>query len=78
MQIDQDEPELSLRRGDSDADATPEDLEGEFPGWHCWRGIAGLWYARLLSSSPAVVVRSADPTGLRDSIRREISRLNDW
>jgi hypothetical protein len=40
-----------------------EDAAAEFPGWHCWRGIAGLVYARLLGRSPPIVVRGEDPTG---------------
>ena len=43
----------------------------ELPGWHVWRGINGLVYARLLNSSPPLVVRGEDAVDLRDQIRRE-------
>jgi hypothetical protein len=46
----------------------------EFPGWHCWRGIAGLVYARKLQTSPPVVLRAEDPTALRDEIRGWVGR----
>jgi hypothetical protein len=40
----------------------------EFPHWHVWRGVAGLFYARRPRSSPPKVVRSKDTTTLRDRI----------
>lgn len=43
-------PRLS-QPSDSDAlIAEPEtfqDVEREFPGWHVWKGVNQLWYARL-------------------------------
>ena len=56
------------------AEPTLDDIEREFPAWHCWRGIAGLVYARRLLSSPPIVVRGEDPVDLRDQIRGEIGR----
>jgi hypothetical protein len=43
----------------------------ELPGWHVWRGISGLVYARRLNTSPPLVVRGEDAVDLRDAIRRE-------
>ncbi|HUY44619.1 MAG TPA: hypothetical protein VMV92_02670 [Streptosporangiaceae bacterium] len=43
----------------------------ELPGWHVWRGISGLVYARRLNSPPPLVVRGEDAVDLRDAIRRE-------
>jgi hypothetical protein len=43
----------------------------ELPGWHVWRGISGLVYARRRSTSPPLVVRGEDAVDLRDAIRRE-------
>lgn len=45
-----------------------EEIEREFAGWHAWRGISKLYYARLLMSSPAVVVEGEDFIDLRDQI----------
>jgi hypothetical protein len=50
-----------------------EDLEREFPGWHIWCGISGLWYASVRRSSPPIVVRGEDPKDLRDEIRRKLA-----
>ena len=46
-----------------------DDVARDYPRWHCWAGISGLFYARLLRSSPPVVVRGEDAADLRDSIR---------
>lgn len=44
------------------------DIETEFPGWEAFRGVNLLWYARLLLSSPPVVLRGESLTDLRDQI----------
>lgn len=51
------------------AEPTLEDVQSEYPAWHCWRGIAGLLYARKPLTSPPVVIRGEDATDLRDQIR---------
>ncbi len=63
---------------DADPGANPDDgppawwpYASELPGWHAWRGVNGLVYARLLKSSPPIVVRGEDAVDLRDQIRRE-------
>ena len=53
--------------------ATLRSIERDYPGWHCWRGVGGILYARRLKSSPPIVVRAADPAQLRDAIARAIS-----
>ena len=53
-----------------DLDLSREELERQFPRWHMWKGIAGLWYASRRGSSPPVVVRGEDLVDLRDEIRR--------
>jgi len=61
---------------DQSAGGTPdpgrEDLERQFPRWHTWQGISGLWYASRRQTSPPAVVRGEDLTDLRDQIRRWI------
>lgn len=42
----------------------------EFPAWQVWRGVDDLCYARLLGSSPPIVVRGEDAVDLRDQVRR--------
>jgi hypothetical protein len=46
-------------------DPSPESLEREFPGWTVWRGVSELWYARRLNTSPPVILRDENLTGLR-------------
>lgn len=53
----------------SGAEPTLDEVAAEFPGWECWRGIAGLLYTRKMLSSPPVVIRAEDPTDLQDQIR---------
>ena len=38
------------------------------PGWHVWRGVAGLLYARRPKTSPPKVARARDVTALREQI----------
>jgi len=45
-----------------------DDLDGldDIPcGWHYWRGVSGLFYARRKLSSPPVVLRAETLDGLR-------------
>jgi hypothetical protein len=58
----------------SGAEPTLGDVAREFPGWECWRGIAGLLYARKMLSSPPVVIRAEGPQDLRDQIRGWLGR----
>ncbi|MGP8000006.1 MAG: hypothetical protein ACLPKI_22230 [Streptosporangiaceae bacterium] len=51
------------------SEPTLDTIAAEFPGWHTWRGIAGLFYASLRDASPPIVVRGEDPLDLCDQIR---------
>jgi len=51
------------------AEPALDDVEREFPRWHCWRGVSGLVYASRRLTSPPAVVRAEDPVDLRDQIR---------
>jgi len=42
----------------------------EFPDWHVWRGVSGLYYASLDRSSPKITVRGEDPVDLHDEVVR--------
>jgi len=57
-------------RGATTVDESPEwwPYAPEFPHWHVWRGVAGLFYARRPRSSPPKVVRGRDLTTLRERI----------
>jgi hypothetical protein len=48
--------------------------QSEFPDWRLWQGDNKLFYARLPGTSPLVIVRAADVTGLRDEIISAESR----
>lgn len=41
----------------------------EFPRWNCWQGVNKRYYARLLNSSPPIVLNAEDTGDLRDQIR---------
>jgi hypothetical protein len=45
-------------------------LARQFPRWEAWKGVSGLCYARLLRSSPPIVVRGEDATDVADQIKR--------
>jgi hypothetical protein len=44
-------------------------LAGKYPRWEAWRGISGLFYARLRGTSDEPVV-GEDATDLADQIAR--------
>jgi len=45
-------------------------LRSEFPRWHFWRGVNGIWYASRMKTSPPVLRQAGDAAGLRDLLRR--------
>jgi hypothetical protein len=52
----------------------PDDPEAwaSILGWHCWRGVAGIWYGRRTGPSPTVVIRA----GSLDALRALIDQWN--
>lgn len=59
-----------------DGEPTLADVQREFPGWECWRGTSGLYYARMpgrprRQKADAV---GEDPRDLRDMIIRARSK----
>lgn len=42
----------------------------EFPRWYVWRGVTGLYYARIPGVSPQRVLRALTADILRDEIVR--------
>lgn len=61
-----------------DSDPTVEALEAEFNGWHCWKGVNQLWYARRPGVSPPLIAeRAEDLTDLRDKIVAAIWRRDN-
>ena len=40
----------------------------EFPSWYVWRGVTGLYYARVPGISPQRVLRATSAAALRDQI----------
>jgi hypothetical protein len=51
----------------------PEALEAELPGWHAWRGVTGLFYARRVKSSPPIVLRAESLDDLYEQVRAHVS-----
>jgi hypothetical protein len=52
-------------------------LQGHYVGWQCFRGVNRLCYARLVKSSPQVLVRGEDWTDLGHEIQRAIARAEE-
>jgi hypothetical protein len=59
-----------------DGEPTLADVQREFPGWECWRGTSGLYYARRCTRprNHSYDVQGEDPLDLRDMIRGWIGR----
>ena len=57
-------------------DPTLADVDARFPRWEVWRGIDGLFHARIKGSTPPVLVRGESPDDLADQILRW-ERLHD-
>jgi hypothetical protein len=51
------------------------DVQREFPGWECWRGTSGLYYARRCTRprNHSADVQGQNPLALRDQIRRAVA-----
>jgi hypothetical protein len=45
-------------------------LARRFPRWETWKGVSGRWYARLLRSSPPVVLQGEDAQDMADQTMR--------
>jgi hypothetical protein len=54
------------------ADTTPQwwAYAHELPRWYVWRGVSGLYYARIPGISPQRVLRARTADLLRDEILR--------
>jgi hypothetical protein len=50
------------------------EIESEYPTWQVWEGVNQMFYARLIKSSPPVVITGEDLLDLRDQIRGWIGR----
>jgi hypothetical protein len=51
-------------------DAEIRAIAEEFPGWDAWQGLVnGLWHARLVGTTPPVMVHGETPADLRELIR---------
>lgn len=44
------------------------DIEREFPRWHAWIGVNGVYYARRLLASPPLLLRGTDPFDLWNQV----------
>ena len=57
-------------------DSQLQQLYGRFPGWECWKGVSGLFYARWRRSTPPVVVRASTPDALARKIEQAQSEAD--
>jgi hypothetical protein len=59
-----------------DDEPTLADVQGEYPAWHCWRAVSGLFYARPQGAQPGSgpLVRGEDPLDLRHELIRAQAR----
>ena len=53
---------------DQDLAAALAQVDRDHPGWHAWRGVLGLMYARRPRTSPPMVVRAVSVDQLREQI----------
>jgi hypothetical protein len=53
---------------------TLADVQRDYPGWECWRGVSGLYYARRPGRPRRHKAEAVgeDPGDLRDMIVRSI------
>ena len=49
---------------------TLADVGARFPAWEAWRGIDGMFHARIRGATPPVMVRGESPQDLMDEIAR--------
>ena len=59
--------------GPQAAEPTLADVQAEYPGWVCTRGVSGFCYAE--HAATGAQVNGEDPLDLRDQIRAAESRL---
>jgi len=61
------------------AEITLATVQREFPGYACWRGISGLYYARPCGTEPgaAAPVSARHPPGLREAIFQHQAATRD-
>ena len=62
-------------RSDGTAEMVPQwwTYAREFPRWYVWRGVTGLYYARIPGVSPQRVLRAPTADTLRDEIVRSVA-----
>ncbi|HEY1920515.1 MAG TPA: hypothetical protein VGH27_33520 [Streptosporangiaceae bacterium] len=55
-----------------DDEPTLADVQGEYPAWHCWRAVSGLYYARPAGTATGdgPPVQGEDPLDLSHQIIR--------
>ena len=43
-------------------------LAAEYPGWEAWRSLNGMWHARVIGSSPIVMLHDETAAGIGTQI----------
>jgi hypothetical protein len=59
--------------GPQAAEPTLAEVQAEYPGWVCVRGVSGFCYAE--HAATGTQVNGEDPLDLRDQIKAAVSRL---
>jgi hypothetical protein len=59
-----------------DDEPTLADVQHQYPAWHCWRAVSGLYYGRPQGTEPGSgrLVHGEDPLDLRHQIIRAQAR----
>ena len=65
-----------------DGEPALAEVQGEYPGWRCWRAASGMYHARRIDAAPGdpadeTFVTGEDPLDLRDQIHRA-QALANW
>lgn len=54
----------------NDKEPTLADVAARWPRWEAWRGIDGLFHARIRGATPPAMVHGEDLQDLMDEIQR--------
>jgi hypothetical protein len=50
----------------------------DYPAWAVWIGINSIWYARLLNSTPPVILREGTAEELRDALGARVKQAEEY
>jgi hypothetical protein len=60
----------------AERDAQIRAIGEQYPGWEAWQSLVNqLWHARLIGSTPPVMVHGESPDDLREQIRYQTTGM---